>query len=104
MFKPFHSKFPISGKINWFNVCGWSPTQIYMHHHQQLDLQALIDLLAIETQEYTKALTRGVKEEIAMRRTVMESLIAEIKTRKKEDILPQNVFPAITPPKRSGTV
>ncbi len=75
-----------------------------MHHYQHLDLQALIDLLAIETQEYTKAFTRGAQQEIAMRRTVMESLIAEIKARKKEDILPQNVLAAITPPEQSGTV
>lgn len=61
-----------------------------MQHYRHLDLQALIDMLAIETQEYTKAFTRGVQEEIAMRRTVMESLIEEIKTRKKEDILPQS--------------
>jgi hypothetical protein len=75
-----------------------------MHHYQHLDLQALIDLLATETQEYTKAFTRGAQQEIAMRRTVMESLIAEIKARKKEDILPQNVLAAITPPEQSGTV
>jgi hypothetical protein len=75
-----------------------------MHHYQHLDLQALIDLLAIETQEYTKAVSRGVQQEIAMRRTVMESLISEIKARKKEDILPQNILAAITPPEQSGTV
>lgn len=75
-----------------------------MHHYQHLDLQALIDLLAIETQEYTKAVSRGVQQEIAMRRTVMESLISEIKARKKEDILPHNVISAITPPEQSGAV
>ena len=75
-----------------------------MHHYQHLDLQALIDLLAIETQEYTKATTRGVQQEIAMRRAVMESLIAEIKARKKEDNLPQNVLSAITPPEQSDTI
>jgi hypothetical protein len=75
-----------------------------MHHFQHLDLQALIDLLATETQEYTKAFTRGAQQEIAMRRTVMESLISEIRARKKEDILPQNVLAAITPPEQSDTV
>jgi hypothetical protein len=75
-----------------------------MHHYQHLDLQALIDLLAIETQEYTKAVSRGVQGEIAMRRTIMDSLIVEIKARKKEDILPQNALAAITPPDQSGTV
>ena len=74
-----------------------------MHHYQHLDLQALIDLLATETQEYTKAFTRGAQQEIAMRRTFIESLIEEIKARKKEDILPQNVLSAITPPEQSET-
>ncbi len=75
-----------------------------MHHYQHLDLQALIDLLAIETGEYTKAVSRGVQQEIAMRRTVMDLLIAEIKTRKKEEILPQTVIAAVTPPEQSGAV
>ena len=75
-----------------------------MHHYEHLDLQALIDLLATETLEYTKACTRGVRQEIAMRRTIMESLISEIKARKKEDILPQNVLAVITPPEQSDTV
>lgn len=74
-----------------------------MHHYQHLDVQALIDLLATETQEYTKAFSRGVQQEIAMRRTVMESLIAEIKARKKEEILPQNVLSATTPPEQPNT-
>lgn len=75
-----------------------------MHHYQHLDVQALIDLLATETEEYTKAFAKGAQQEIAMRRTVMESLMAEIRARKKEDILPQNVLSAITPPEQSGTV
>ena len=75
-----------------------------MHHYQHLDIQALIDLLATETQEYTKAFSRGDREETAVRRTVMDSLIPEIKARKKEDILPQNVLAAITPPEQSDTV
>jgi hypothetical protein len=69
-----------------------------MHEYQQLDLQALIDLLATETQEYTRAYTRGAQDEIAVRRIVMEALITEIKKRKKEDVLPQNVLSAISPP------
>ena len=70
----------------------------HMHTYQQLDLQALIDLLATETQEYTRAFSRGEQEEVAVRRIVMEALIAEIKSRKKEDVLPQNVLSAIAPP------
>jgi hypothetical protein len=75
-----------------------------MHHYQHLDLQALIDLLAIETEEYTKAFTRGVQQEIAMRRTAMDSLITEIKARKKEDILPQKVLSALAPPGQPDAV
>ena len=72
-----------------------------MHEYQQLDTQALIDLLAAETQEYTRAYSRGAQDEIAVRRIVMEALITEIKKRKKEDVLPQNVLSAISPPDQS---
>ena len=72
-----------------------------MHEYQQLDLQALIDLLATETQEYTRAYAKGVQDEIAVRRIVMEALIAEINRRKKEDVLPQNVLTPISPPDQS---
>lgn len=71
-----------------------------MHNYQQMDLHALIDLLAIETQEYTKAYARGAQEEIAVHRIVMDALITEIRARKKEDILPQNVLTTITPPEQ----
>jgi hypothetical protein len=73
-----------------------------MHQYQQLDLQSLVDLLAIETQEYTRAFARGVQDEIAVRRIVMEALIAEIKLRKKEDVLPQNVTTAVNPPEKAS--
>jgi hypothetical protein len=68
-----------------------------MHNYQQLDLQALIDLLATETQEYTRAFTRGIQDEIAVRKIVIEALITEIRRRKKEDVLPQNVLTVIAP-------
>jgi hypothetical protein len=58
-----------------------------MHYYQQLDLQALIDLLASETQQYTSAISRGIHEEIAMRKIVMDELIFEIRQRKGEDVL-----------------
>ena len=73
-----------------------------MQEYQQLDLQALIDLLATETQEYTRAFTKGSQDEIAVKRIVMEALIAEIKKRKKEAVLPQNALKAISPPDKSG--
>ena len=69
-----------------------------MHHYQQLDLLALIDLLANETQEYTRAFTRGAQDEVTIRKTVMDALIAEIRSRKKENVLPQNVLSVISPP------
>jgi hypothetical protein len=68
-----------------------------MHNYQQLDVQALIDLLATETQEYTRAFTRGAQNEIAVRKIVIEALISEIRRRKKEDVLPQNVLTVIAP-------
>lgn len=73
-----------------------------MQEYQQLDLQALIDLLATETQEYTRAYTKGAQEEIAVKRISMEALIAEIKKRKKEAVLPQNAITAVSPPDKSG--
>lgn len=69
-----------------------------MHDYQQLDLQALIDLLATETQEYTRAFTRGELEEVKVKRIVIEALIAEIRLRKKEDVLPHNVISALAQP------
>ena len=74
-----------------------------MQEYQQLDLQALVDLLATETQEYTRAFARGAQEEIAVKRIAMESLIAEIKKRKKEAVLPQNALTVINPPNESGS-
>ena len=73
-----------------------------MQEYQQLDLQALIDLLATETQEYTRAFTRGAQDEIAVKRIAMETLIAEIKKRKKEEVLPQNARKVVSPPSESG--
>lgn len=67
-----------------------------MQHYQQLDLQALIDLLANETQEYTRAFTRGAQNEIALRKTIIDALVSEIRARKKESALPHNVLDAIT--------
>jgi hypothetical protein len=90
--------FSVSQNRNWSKVCGCKFNTYHMHTYQQLDLQALIDLLATETQEYTRAFSRGEQEEVAVRRIVMEALIAEIKSRKKEDILPQNALSAIAPP------
>ena len=71
-----------------------------MQDYQQLDTQALVDLLATETQDYTRAFLRGAQDEIAVRRIVMEAIMAEIRKRKKEDVLPQNVLSTIESPEQ----
>jgi hypothetical protein len=102
MFKPCHRQFISSNYWNWINVCGIFGNSQTMHEYQQLDIQALIDLLANETQEYTRAYARGAQDEIAVKRIIMDALIAEIKRRKKEDVLPQNVPSVTSPPEQSG--
>ena len=98
LFKPCHHKFTHSNYWNWFNVCDSNRNSNDMQQYHQLDLQALVDLLANETQEYTMAYNKGAQDEIAVKRIVMEALIAEIKSRKKEDVLPQNALSAAASP------
>ena len=52
-------------------------------NYQQLDLQSLLDLLAEETKNYTKAFTGGDLTETAKSRTKVNALIAEINQRKQ---------------------
>lgn len=54
---------------------------------QQLDLPSLIDLLAEETEKYTKAFISGNLLEFAYHRAKMEALIAEIEQRKQGKFL-----------------
>lgn len=61
------------------------------HYYQQFDLQKLIDLLAEETEKYTKAFISGKGSEMADHREVMHALMAEINRRKKEEPLPPDV-------------
>jgi len=57
-------------------------------HLQQLDLQALVDWLAEETQQYTRAFISSANNGITLRhKEMMEMLIAEIRRRKKEESL-----------------
>ena len=56
--------------------------------YQQLDLQALIDLLAEETQKYTRAFISGNQAETAIRKTILDALVVEVKRRKKGDFQP----------------
>jgi hypothetical protein len=58
---------------------------------QQLDLQVLIDLLAEETQQYTKAFISGNQAETDLRRIIIDALVAEVNRRKKGDFLRPNV-------------
>ena len=60
-----------------------------MEHPHQLDTQVLVDWLAKETQLYTKAMISGASNEIVDRhRLVVDAIIAEIRHRKREDLLP----------------
>ncbi|OQP51974.1 hypothetical protein A4H97_25480 [Niastella yeongjuensis] len=52
-------------------------------YYQQLDLQSLLDLLAEETEKYTKAFIRGDSTETAYYRTKVNTIIAEINQRKE---------------------
>lgn len=53
-------------------------------NYQQLELQTLIDLLAEETQKYTKAFISGNSKEVDQQRTIIDALVEEINTRKRE--------------------
>jgi hypothetical protein len=57
---------------------------------QQPDLQSLIDLLAGETEQYTKAFISGNQLEAAYHRAKMKALIAEIEQKKQVNFLPAN--------------
>jgi hypothetical protein len=59
-----------------------------MHHnYQQFDLQTLIDLLAAETEKYTKAFISGNSQISAQHRASIDALVEEIHSRKQEAIL-----------------
>jgi hypothetical protein len=57
-------------------------------NYQQLDLQELLDLLARETQNFTKAFVHGMQEEILHYKATTDALVAEIRRRKKDVVLP----------------
>jgi hypothetical protein len=60
-----------------------------MHqHYQQFDLQTLIDLLAKETQAYTKAFIGGRLQDGEQHRATIDALIEEIQIRKRGALLP----------------
>ena len=64
---------------------------------RQLDFQTLIDLLAEETQRYTKAFTSGTQDEILLYKATTDNLVAEINRRKKNGFLPPSVGAQMPP-------
>ena len=58
---------------------------------QQLDLQELIDVLAEETEKYTKAFISGKLEEVAHYKAIVNAVISEIEKRKQENLLPAGI-------------
>lgn len=59
-----------------------------MDNYQQLDLQTLIDLLAKETQLYTKAFGGGKQGDMAVHKITIDALISEITRRKNKQNTP----------------
>ena len=65
---------------------------------QQPDVHVLVDWLAKETQLYTKAFSSGANSETLTRhRVVIDALVAEIRRRKAEDLLPPQVLSNLPP-------
>ena len=52
------------------------------HNYQQLDLQTLIDLLAEETEKYTRAFVTGSFKESDQHGAIINALVEEINIRK----------------------
>jgi hypothetical protein len=59
------------------------------YNFQQLDLQSLLDLLADETEKYTKAYVSGDLIGTAYFKTKVDALITEIYRRKQNGLLTQ---------------
>lgn len=59
-----------------------------MDANREMELQSLIDLLAKETEKYTKACVARIPQQISLHKATVESLIAEIYRRKKESRSP----------------
>ena len=55
-----------------------------VHNYQQLDLQTLIDLLAAETEKYTKAFVNGSLKENDQHGATINALVEEINIRKRD--------------------
>ncbi|MFL5745631.1 MAG: hypothetical protein ACJ751_13250 [Niastella sp.] len=57
------------------------------HNYRQLDLQTLIDLLAEETEKYTKAFVNGSLKESDQHGANINALVEEINIRKRGNIV-----------------
>jgi hypothetical protein len=53
-----------------------------MYEYGQLDMQSLIDLLAEETEKYTKACVANIPAEAANHKYILDDLVKEINMRK----------------------
>lgn len=60
------------------------------HNYQQLDLQTLFDLLAEETEKFTKAFVSSKQGDLAHHKVIID-VISEIKRRKQGHLLPANL-------------
>ena len=60
------------------------------HNYQQLDLQTLFDLLAEETEKFTKTFISSKQGDLAQHKIIID-VISEIKRRKQENLLPANL-------------
>jgi hypothetical protein len=59
-----------------------------MQHYQQQEFHHLVDLLAKETELYTKALSSGKQGDITRYKENIDTLVAEITRRKKSQSMP----------------
>jgi hypothetical protein len=83
---------PYTGTYNIFLLSIGLIFDVYtgMHTYQQLDLQTLIDLLAEETEKYTKAFIIGSLKESSQQRAIINAIVEEINVR-KNGVIVQNV-------------
>lgn len=70
-----------------YNGLVWNLWSLGMHHnYQQIDLQTLIDLLAEETQKYTKAYISGNPRDVDQQKAIIDALVQEINIRKQRGV------------------
>ncbi|WP_298737467.1 hypothetical protein [uncultured Chitinophaga sp.] len=56
-----------------------------------LDLQSLYDLLAVQTKRYTSALVNGRRERLVLYQQVIDTIVEEIRLRVREGATPQTM-------------